>query len=113
MAGTENEDPGIPVDDIANDREKLEEKAKIESEEDVVLDPEWTDVKQFESSPSVRAVLLRKQNPAGGVARVEGNPSRYTLTDKVTGTVLVAAKPGETIVLLGYPSIRCFRRRSR
>ncbi|KAK2767652.1 hypothetical protein FQN54_003810 [Arachnomyces sp. PD_36] len=112
MAGNEKKDSGISVGDIAKDRAKLEEKAKIECEEDVVLDPEWTDVKKFESSPSVRAVLLRKQNPAGGVARVEGYPSRYTLTDRVTDTVLIAAKPGETIVLLGYPSVRCFRRRS-
>ncbi|KAA8652761.1 uncharacterized protein ATNIH1004_001666 [Aspergillus tanneri] len=112
MKETEIEEPGIPVDDIASDATKLEEMAKLESKEDVVLDPHWTDVKQLESSPSVRAVLLRKQISPGGVARVEGNPSRYTLTDKVTGTVLVAARPGENIILLGYPSVRCFRRRN-
>jgi hypothetical protein len=81
----------------------------------VELDSQWTDVEKIQFSENVRAVLLRKQNKQnqpGGVARVEGKPPRYTLTDKVNGIVLVAAKPGEKIILLGQPSVRCFRRRS-
>ncbi|OOO12340.1 hypothetical protein OAory_01000890 [Aspergillus oryzae] len=111
MGEMEVEDPGIPVNDIADNPTKLEEKAKNESGEDVVLDSDWTDVKQFESCQNVRAILLRKQDPPGGVARIEGSPSRYILTAKVTGVILLAAKPGEKIILLGYPSVRCFRRR--
>jgi hypothetical protein len=83
----------------------------IQAGEDLVLDPDWTDAKKFESSNAVRAILLRKHGSAG-VARVGSNPTRYTLTSKLTGIVLVAAKPGENIVLLGYPSVRYFRRRN-
>jgi len=107
----EIEDPGIPVDDIADDQKKLEEKAKLEAGEDLILDPDWTVTRKFESSTTVRAVLLRKHG-SNGVARVGNSPTRYTLTSKLSGIVLVAAKPGETIVLLGYPSVRYFRRRS-
>ncbi|KMP10224.1 hypothetical protein CIRG_09905 [Coccidioides immitis RMSCC 2394] len=107
----EIEDPGTSVDHIADDQHQLEEMAKQKSGEDVALDPDWIDVKQFETSPTVRAVLLRKHG-TGGVARVNASPSRYTLTNKLTGIVLVAAKPGENIVLLGYPSVRYFRRRT-
>lgn len=46
----------------------------------------------FESEPCVRAGLLQNQ-PPGGVVRANG-PSKYTLTSRITGTVLVAAKPG-------------------
>lgn len=105
----EVEDLGISVEHIANDQQKLEELAKELSGEKVVLDNEWTDVKQFEMLPMVRAVLLRKQE-SGGVARVNGNPSRYTLTSKLTATVIIAAKPGENISILGYPTVRYFRR---
>jgi len=105
------EDLGTSVDHIADDQHHLEEMAKQKSGEDVTLDPDWIDVRQFETTPEVRAVLLRKHG-TGGVARVNGSPSRYTLTSKLTGIVLVAAKPGEDIVLLGYPSVRYFRRRT-
>jgi hypothetical protein len=67
-------------------------------------------VERFESSPTVRAVLLRNHGP-GGVARVNSNPARYTLTSKLSGVVLIAAKPGEKITLLGDPSVQHFRRR--
>jgi hypothetical protein len=112
---TEIEDFGIPVNDISDDPIKLEAKAKQETGQDVELDSQWTDVDKIQFSENVRAVLLRKQNKQnqpGGVARVEGETPRYILTDKVKGIVLVAAKPGETIILLGQPSVRCFRRRS-
>mgnify|MGYP001658540015 CR=1 FL=1 len=80
-----------------------------------MLDSQWTDVEKIQFSENVRAVLLRKksiQNQPGGVARVEGESSRYVRTDKVNGVVLVAAQPEEKIILLGQPSVRCFRRRS-
>ncbi|KAJ5384729.1 hypothetical protein N7517_002640 [Penicillium concentricum] len=118
MGETEIEDFGIPVNDIIDDRIKLEAKAKQETGQDVELDSQWTDVEKIQFSENVCAVLLRKQNnqnkqnKPGGVARVEGEPPRYILTDKVNGIVLVAAKPGEKIILLGQPSVRCFRRRN-
>lgn len=61
---------------------------------------------------SVRAVLLRRQDKPGCV-RVAGNQgaSRYTLTARLEGTVLVAARKGEKMIILGDISVRCFRRR--
>lgn len=111
MAGEIVEDPGIPVDEIADDIAKLEEKASLEAGEDLILDSDWAPVTKLEYSPIVRAVLLQRDPPPGGAARIEGISPRYTPTDKVTGIVLVAAKPGEKLVLLGYPNVRRFRRR--
>ncbi|KAI1905791.1 hypothetical protein LOZ65_006925, partial [Ophidiomyces ophidiicola] len=102
MAG-EVEDLGISVDDIVDNKQELEETARRLCGEDVILDDDWKDVKQFESLPSVRAVLLRRQEP-GGVVRIHSNPSRYTLTSRLSGTVVVAARDDETISVLGYPT---------
>ncbi|OKL55593.1 hypothetical protein UA08_09129 [Talaromyces atroroseus] len=106
----EIEDPGIAVDDILDNQSKLEEKAKIETGEDVVADTDWEVVNRFESLDTVRAVLLQQRTP-GGIVRVNGNPSRHTLTSRVTGTVLVAARSGEKITLVGNPYVLRFRRR--
>lgn len=106
----EIEDSGITVDDIWEDREKLEQKANLIAGEDLVLDQNWDTVNGFESDPDVRAVLLQNQ-PPGGVVRVNGDPSKYTLTSRITGTVLVAAKPGERLSFVGNPYVLRFRRR--
>lgn len=66
-------------------------------------------MKKFETSTTVRAVFLRNHG-LGGVARVNSNPARYTLISKLSGVILIAAKPGEKITLLGDPSVRYFRR---
>lgn len=85
----------------------------------MILDKEWTEVKNMLSSPDVRAVLLQKKDTSGGVSggasggvvRVEGKvPAKFTLSDRVKGVVLVAADPDETIYLMGHPYVRCFRR---
>ncbi|CEJ62671.1 hypothetical protein PMG11_11165 [Penicillium brasilianum] len=117
MVATEYEDGGIRVDDIANNNAKLEEKATQETGEVVYIDKEDTTVRELLSSEIVRAVLLRKQSQPGCV-RVEPDekeanekPSKYTLTEKLDGTVLVAAKQKESIILLGNITVRCFRRR--
>lgn len=83
---------------------------RVQTGEDLVLDQNWDTVNGFESNPDVRAVLLQNR-PPGGVARVNGDPSKYTLTSRTTGTVLVAAKPGERLSLVGNPYILRFRRR--
>jgi hypothetical protein len=67
-------------------------------------------VNGFETHPDVRAVLLQNR-PPGGVARVNGDLSKYTLTSRLTGKVLVAAKPGEKLSLVGNPYVLRFRRR--
>lgn len=89
----------------------------VQTGENVFIDKEDTKVRELLSSESVRAVLLRKQSQPG-CARVEPDekevnekPSRYTLTEKLDGTVLVAAKQKESIILLGNITVRCFRRR--
>lgn len=79
--------------------------------EDLVLDPDWGPVTKLEYSPIVRAVLLQRDPPPGGAARSEGASPRYTPADKLTGIVLVAAKSGEKLFLLGYTNVRRFRRR--
>lgn len=107
---SEVEDPGLPVDDIIDDREKLEQEATTITGEKLVLDQEWETVDGFESHPDVRAVLLQNRAP-GGVARVNSVPSKYTLTSRLTGRVLVAAKPGEKLSLIGNPYVLRFRRR--
>lgn len=82
----------------------------MQAGEDLDLDRDWDTVNGFESDPDVRAVLLQNR-PPGGVARVNGDPSKYTLTSRITGTVLVTAKPGERLSLVGNPYVLRFRRR--
>ncbi|OCL14012.1 hypothetical protein AOQ84DRAFT_359276 [Glonium stellatum] len=108
MAGTSQI---TPVDDIAQDDHKLEEKATQLSGVDLVIDPETigTDFEMVDSS--VRAILVKKHS-AGGAVRVFGNPIRNVVTgpNEGAGFVIVIVGPGETCRLFGSPSIRYFRR---
>ncbi|KAJ6184300.1 hypothetical protein N7519_005601 [Penicillium mononematosum] len=99
MKISEFQDNGIPVDDLVDNKEKLEEKGQKG-------DPTWINPGQFQLSEDVRAVLLKKQKKPGCV-RVVANqkPTRYTLTDSLNGTVLIAAKRGEMIINLGNASV--------
>lgn len=78
-----------------------------------MLDTAWSYVGR-QLPEDVRAVLLKKQDNPGCV-RVVANQqaTRYTLTEKIHGTVLVAAHKGESIIILGQISVRCFRRAPR
>jgi hypothetical protein len=59
---------------------------------------------------TVRTVLIWNYSP-NSVVRVESRLERYTLSSKLFEVVLIAAKPGKNIVLLGYSLVRYFRRR--
>jgi len=102
-----------PVDDIAQDDQKLEEKATQLSGVDLVIDQEkiGTDFEMVDSS--VRAILVKKHS-ADGAVRVFGKSIRNVVTGPKEGTgfVIVIVESVEECMLLGSPSVRYFRRRT-
>lgn len=101
----------VQVDTIANDEQKLKEKAEELCGEPVGIDTEkiGKDLESVDSS--VRAILVRK-NGGGGAVRVYGSTIRNVLTGPTEGAgfVIVIIRNDETCRLFGNPSVRYFRR---
>jgi len=114
-----------PVDGIADDDKKLEEKAKkllvktpsrflrsdfdirqeglkvtLESKEAVTRDPQSVD-------SSVRALLVKK-NGGEGAVRVDDGTYLRTGQNQGDGFVIVTIGTGRICVLFGHPSVRYF-----
>ena len=116
-----------PVDEIAQDDQKLEERAeqlvralsicfdtimsntiqvgvkvKLEPTEAVTKDPQVLD-------KEVLALLIKKNGGEGAVRIIDGT---YIPTGhgQVAGTIIVTREPDQTCVLFGSPSVRYFRR---
>ncbi|KAI9793501.1 MAG: hypothetical protein M1816_007933 [Peltula sp. TS41687] len=107
-----SEDQATPVDDIALDDQKLEEKASQLYGEDPVKDPTETAGRDFEIvDDSVCAILIRKD---GGAGAVSGITSRNIMTGPKQGAgfVMIVIRTGRTCMFLGNPSVRYFRRRN-
>jgi hypothetical protein len=119
---------GTPVDDIAQDDQKLEEKATelvrdpdpvgliillnaIQCGEDVTLDVNWTVGKDLESVDSTVRAILVKIHDGGGAVRVYSSPLQNVVTGGGSGFVIVAIKSTESCRLFGSPSVRYFRGR--
>ncbi|KAI9889399.1 MAG: hypothetical protein M1814_005335 [Vezdaea aestivalis] len=99
------------VDDIANDNEALEAKARQLLGEDVTLDANEVLGTDFEIlDRSICAVLVRKNGGAGAI-RVTGGTFKNVVTGPTQGTgfVIVTIQAGEDCMLLGTPSVRYFR----
>ncbi|KAF1358481.1 hypothetical protein EJ07DRAFT_179681 [Lizonia empirigonia] len=101
-----------PVDEIAEDNEKLQEKVKELTGEELTIDSEDTVGADFkEVGHDIRAVLVRKKSGRGAFRVTGGNAVQNVETgpDK-NGAVIVLIKPGQIGMCLGKPSFRCFKR---
>ncbi|CAN9359967.1 unnamed protein product [Alternaria alternata] len=101
-----------PVDKIAEDDEKLQEKVKELTGEELTIDSEDTVGADFkEVGKDIRAVLVRKRSGRGAFRVTGGGTAQNVETgpDK-DGAVIVLIKPGQTGMCLGKPSFRCFKK---
>ncbi|KAL8855457.1 MAG: hypothetical protein Q9178_007890 [Gyalolechia marmorata] len=99
------------VSDIADDDQKLGEKASTSYGEDFILDPRETTGTDFESVDSaVCAILVKKDGGAGAVT--SGTFENVVTGPKQgTGHVIIVLKSGKNCMFYGTPSVRYFRRR--
>lgn len=102
----------IPVDDIAEDDKKLEEKAGQLVDAKVTLSPKFVDTKDPEVVDSSILAVLVKVNGGEGAVRVDDGTYVRTGANQGDGNFIVTVNPGQICVLLGHPSIRYFRRTS-
>jgi hypothetical protein len=120
-------DGGVPVNDIADDDQKLEKRASelvgkiqnsiryislntIQCEEPIKIGPETAGTSLESVDPSVRAILV-KIHGGGGAVRVFGDIIRNVVTGpkEPAGFVILVVRPGESCRLFGSPTVRYFR----
>ncbi|KAH7038967.1 hypothetical protein B0J12DRAFT_250101 [Macrophomina phaseolina] len=100
----------VLVDNIANDDQKLKEKAAELCGETLVADPERVGIDLEPVDLFVRAIFIRKKCSYGAVY-VYGNPTRIVLTgpSEEEGYDMVLVRNDETSRLFGNPLVRFFR----
>lgn len=105
------------VTKYASDNERLKEKAKKLTKEEVNIDDKETignGTFIWEEGSAVCAVLVYRDSGVGSVSVTGANEEDEVITtgpDK-TGVIMIVVKPAQICMLSGQPTVRYLRRKS-